>query len=169
MKTFAMLVAAVVSAASASKPTVEFKPLRKMTQLPVGRCDAEVVFSLRVFDGGDEDYYCPKVVFEWEDGTRSIEDADCVPFEQAEVADHRRTWTRTRKFQGAGNFSVKAHLCRGERRIKTVRATALVTGWDGHSSDTRQAGGCSAARPVVGDHEDGNSTAPPRTKDPCSE
>ena len=109
MKTIAMLMA-LLAGASATKPTVEFKPLRKMTQLPVGSCDAEVLFSLRVFDGGAEDYYCPKVVFEWEDGSRSIEESDCVPFEQAEPADHRRSWTRSRKFQGSGNFSVQAHL-----------------------------------------------------------
>ena len=166
MKTFMIMLALL---ASSSKPTIEFKPLRKMTQLQVGSCDAEVLFSLRVFDGGAEEYYCPKVVFEWEDGTRSIEETDCPPFEQAEPGDHRRSWTRSRKFQGSGNFSVQAHLCRGERRIKTIRTTAMVVGWEGHDSEgAREAGGCSASRPIVSDEEDGVSRPSQRAKDPCS-
>jgi hypothetical protein len=167
MRMIAILMA-LFAGGSATKPTVEFKALRKMTQLQVGHCDAEVAFSLRVFDGGVEDYYCPRVVFEWEDGSRSMEESDCVPFEQAEPADHRRTWTRSRKFQGSGNFSVQAHICRGERRIKSIRATATIVGWEGHTSDTRDAGGCSAARPIDADDENGISTAPQRGKDPCS-
>ena len=168
MKAAAVLIA-VLTSGSATKPTVEFKPLRKMTTLSVGRCDAEVTFSLRVFDGGDENYYCPKVVFEWEDGTRSLEASDCVPFEQAEPGDHRRTWSRTRKFQGAGTFSVQAHLCRGERRIKTVRTSATIVGWEGHSSETREAGGCSALRPIYSDDEEGLRPAAQRGTDPCAD
>jgi hypothetical protein len=166
MRTTAILMA-LLAGASAAKPTVEFKPLRRMTQLQAGSCDAEVSFSLRVFDGGAEDYYCPKVVFEWEDGSRSIEESDCLPFDQAEPGDHRRTWTRTRRFQGSGTFSVQAHLCRGERRIKSVRTTATIVGFEGHTSESREASGCSAARPIDADSEDGVS--PPRSgKDPCS-
>ena len=165
MRTTAILMA-LLAGASAAKPTVEFKPLRRMTQLQVGSCDAEVSFSLRVFDGGAEDYYCPKVVFEWEDGSRSIEESDCVPFEQAEPGDHQRTWTRTRRFQGSGSFSVQAHLCRGERRIKSVRTTATIVGFEGHTSESRQASGCSAARPIDADSEDGVSR-PRSGKDPC--
>jgi len=168
MKTLAIFLA-TIAAASAAKPTVEFKPLRRMTQLQVGRCDAEVAFSLRVFDGGDEDYYCPKVVFEWEDGSRSIEQSDCVPFAEAAPGDHRRSWTRTRKFQGSGTFSVRAHLCQGERHLKSIRASATVVGWEGHSEDSRRASGCSAARPIDADDESGVSPSAGRGKAPCSE
>lgn len=167
MKALAVLMA-LTAAGSAAKPTVEFKPLRRMTQLQVGSCDAEVAFTLRVFDGGDENYYCPKVVFEWEDGSRSIEQSDCVPFEQAAPGDHRRTWTRSRKFQGSGTFSVEAHLCHGERRVKSIRASATIVGWEGHTEDSRDASGCSAARPIDADDENGVSPSLGRGKDPCS-
>ena len=168
MKSVALLLA-VLAAGSAAKPTIEFKPFKRIVPLSVGQCDAEVLFSLRVADGGVEDYYCPKVVFEWEDGTRSVEESDCVPFDQAAPEDHKRSWTRSRKFQGAGTFSIQAHLCRGERRIKSLKTTVTVAGWEGHSEETRGAGGCSAARPIESDSGDGMLSTNRRTKDPCSE
>ncbi|MEO8359776.1 MAG: hypothetical protein ABI672_07075 [Vicinamibacteria bacterium] len=168
MKSVAFLLA-ILATGSAAKPTIEFKPLRRITQLSVGQCDAEVLFSLRVADGGVEDYYCPKVVFEWEDGTRSIEESDCPPFDQAGADDHKRSWTRSRKFQGSGTFTVQAHLCHGERRIKSVKTTVIVAGWEGQSEDTRGSSGCSTGRPIESDGGDAILSTSRRTKDPCSE
>ena len=40
----------------------------------------------------------------------SFEESDCPLFDQAGPDDHKRSWTRSRQFQGAGTFSVQAHL-----------------------------------------------------------
>jgi hypothetical protein len=56
---------------------VEFGPLRKASVLPIGHCDVEVVFGLVINDGGSEDYYCPRIEWQWEDGSISEEESDC--------------------------------------------------------------------------------------------
>ena len=147
MKIAIALLLAALAAGSSGKPKVEFKPTRAITQLTVGRCEALVTFRLKVADGGSDDYYCPRVVFEWEDGTRSSEESDCAPFEDAAATDHERTWTRSRGFQKPGTYLIRAHLCKASRRIKTIDTRAVIMGWDGYDPDRRQDSGCSAARP----------------------
>jgi hypothetical protein len=163
---------AIALLAPASGAKVELKPLRRITQLPVGKCQALVVFSLRVADGGQPEYYCPKIVWEWEDGSRSSEQSDCVPFEQAAAADHLKAMTRSRTFTSSGTFRVAAHVCQGEKRIKTVETTATITGWDGYPDEMRANNGCSASHASISESSDelvpsGSRTV--RLKDPCKE
>lgn len=131
--------------AASSGPKVELRPLKKATVLAMGQCEVEVVFRLRVSDRDVDDYYCPRVVWEWEDGTLSIEQADCPPIEEALPSDHQRSWTRERAYQKAGRYLVRAHLCRDRRRVATVETIALVTGWEGYPDKRRQEAGCSPA------------------------
>src|SRR5262245_51764714 len=136
--------------AASAHPYVELRPMRKVTVLPLNSCDVKVTFQLTVSDGNSEDYYCPRVVWEWEDGLLSSEQSDCPPFEDAAPSDHRRTWTRTRAFQGKGTYLIRAHLCRLQRRVATVEATAVITGWEGYPPQRRGEFGCSPphARPT---------------------
>jgi hypothetical protein len=163
----ASAVLAVLAAASSAKGALQ--PLRRVTTLPMGRCDVEVTFRLSVSDGGLEDYYCPRVVWEWEDGSRSIEESDCPPFEQAAPTDHRRAWTRSRAFQRSGSYLVKAHLCKAERRIRTFETTAVVTGWEGYPAAKRESFGCLPAHLDTGGMPDPDQTQtrPPSATEPC--
>ena len=53
--------------AAAEKPKVELKPSPQMAMLGVGpRSSATVRFRLSIKDAGNEDFYCPKVEWEWE-------------------------------------------------------------------------------------------------------
>lgn len=131
MKTMAIVVLALLAGASAPKPKVELKPLQRIANLPAGRCEAVVVFKLRVEDAGVEDYYCPRVVWEWEDGAQSMEESDCVPFNQAAKEDHVRTWTKSHSFHASGTHRVRVTLCRASRKVRVVDTSVTVTGWEG--------------------------------------
>src|SRR5262245_32211900 len=84
-----------------SGPKVELRPLQRVTVLGMGQCSVEVKFVLTVEPRGDEDYYCPRVEWEWEDDhlppggpdqtTRSVEESDCVPYEPARHDRQRQT------------------------------------------------------------------------------
>src|SRR5512145_365997 len=116
------LALAVVLAGSG--PTVEFGPLRKVSFLPMGRCDIDVAFRLTVDDAGSEDYYCPRVEWYWEDGTTSEEESDCPPFAEATPEEHRRVWMRRRAFQTSGRYLVRVRLFKADRAIHEVDAEA---------------------------------------------
>jgi hypothetical protein len=114
---------------AANKPQVELKPSPQMAVLGVGpRSSATVRFRLSVKDAGNEDYYCPKVEWEWEDGTRATEEADCPAFDQAQPPDHAKSWTKSHQFWEPGDHTVKVRLYKGDRLVRTLEAKVQVTG-----------------------------------------
>ena len=115
--------------AAPAKPKVELKPSPQMAVLGVGpRSAATVRFRLSVKDAGNEDYYCPRLEWEWEDGTYSSEESDCPSFDKAQPQDHERSWTRSRQFWEPGNHTVKVRLYKAERLIRTIDAKVEITG-----------------------------------------
>jgi hypothetical protein len=168
MKVAILLVSLLASASSAK---VELRPLKRVTVLPMGSCEATVTFRLSVSDGGSEDYYCPAIVWEWEDGTRSTERSDCAPFEQAAAEDRSRAWTRSRTYQRAGSFRIRAHLCQAHRRVRTIDTLAVIRGWEGYDEDKREAYGCSPARVAAQESSDldqAQKARPWSLRDSCS-
>ena len=125
---------------------VEFGPLRKASVLPIGHCDVEVVFRLVINDGGSEDYYCPRIEWQWEDGSISEEESDCPPFAEATPDDHRQVWTRRRAFQKSGRYVVRARLFKADRLMRILETSVVVNGWSGFLDERRQENGCSPAR-----------------------
>jgi hypothetical protein len=137
---------ALVAVLAESSSKVEFGPLRKASVLPIGHCDVDVVFRLVVHDGGSEEYYCPRIEWQWEDGSISEEESDCPPFAEATVDDHRQVWTRRRAFQKSGRYLVRARLFKADRVVRILETTVVINGWSGFSDETRQENGCSPAR-----------------------
>src|SRR5437762_2363109 len=101
-----MLLTLFLLFAASKDPKVDLQPTPRVAMMPGGTRAAVIRFRLRVSDGGKEDYYCPKVEWEWDDGTKSTEESDCAPFEQAAAADHERTWSHTREYWDAGQHLV---------------------------------------------------------------
>ena len=114
-------------------PKLDFRPLKKITALEMGQCSVDVTFKLRIEDRGVEDYYCPRVEWEWEDGTKTSEESDCSPFDQASADHHRKVWTRARAFKKSGTYAVKVRLYKADRMIHILETTAEVRGWEGMS------------------------------------
>ncbi len=123
-----MLLTLFLLLASAKEPKVELQPSPRVTLLPGGTHAVTVRFRLRVSDGGKEDYYCPRVEWEWEDGTRSSEESDCPPFDQAAPADHERTWTHSRQYWDAGQHVAIVRLYKGDRMVRKVETSVDVRG-----------------------------------------
>jgi hypothetical protein len=123
-------------------PRVDLRPLRPITTLRIGQCSVDLVFKLTIEDRNVEDYYCPRVEWEWEDDTRSTEESDCPPFDRARPEDHRHTWTRTWPARRAGDHVVKVRLYKADRVIRILQTKAQVLGWEGMSEQQRQRRGC---------------------------
>jgi len=111
------------------KPKVELKVNPAFAMLGVGpRASATVRFRLSVKDGGDENYYCPRIEWEWEDGTKGTEESDCPAFELAQKEDNERTWNKSHQYWEHGNQVVKVREYKGDRLIRTLDAKVEVGG-----------------------------------------
>jgi hypothetical protein len=67
--------------------------------------------------GGDaaEDFYCPRLEWDWDDGTRSVREADCPPFEPGATLE--RHFTADHVYRRSGNYSVRVTLRRASRPV----------------------------------------------------
>jgi hypothetical protein len=112
-----------------AKPKIELKANPQFAMLGVGpRNFATVRFRLLVKDGGDENLYCPRLEWEWEDDTRATEESDCPPFETATKEDHERVWSRSRQFWEPGNHVIRVRLYKGDRLVKTIETKVEISG-----------------------------------------
>jgi hypothetical protein len=124
-----LLLLLLLAGADKPKPKIELKASPRLAQLGMPpRASATVMFRLSVKDGGHEDYYCPRVEWEWEDDTRATEESDCPPFAEAQKADHEKSWSRSHVFWEPGEHTIKVHLYKGDRLIKTLDTRVEVTG-----------------------------------------
>ena len=70
-----------------------------------------------------EKFYCPRVEWEWPDGTRSTEESDCPEFEKRD--DYPRSWRREIQSEaGAWTFTVRFY--KGDRLLSKVSETVSV-------------------------------------------
>ena len=115
--------------AGAEKPKVEFKANPQIASLGIGpRSAVTVMFRLSIKDAGNEDLYCPKLEWEWEDDTRATEESDCVPFAEAQKSDHERSWSKSHQFWEPGDHTIRVRLYKGDRLVRTLETKVQVTG-----------------------------------------
>jgi hypothetical protein len=135
-------VAPLVFILLATSPKVELRPLQPMAVLRLGACSVPVTFRLVVEARGNEDYYCPRVEWEWQVGTRSSEESDCPASGSGSPVEPRQTWSRTREVRHGGTYTVRARLYKADRLLRVVKAQVLISG-EGMSNDMRRQQGCS--------------------------
>lgn len=69
----------------AKKPKVELRASPRIVQSsPFGQ--QRVLLTL-VITNADEQHWCPEITWEWPNGTASVEEGDCPPFDQATPED----------------------------------------------------------------------------------
>jgi hypothetical protein len=86
---------------------------------------ARVLFVAELQGGDDvEQYYCPEVEWEWDDGGKSVKEADCPPFVAGETRIERR-FTAEHEFRLAATYNVKVSLKRLGKSfaVQTLRLT----------------------------------------------
>lgn len=69
--------------------------------------------------GGATDYepfYCPTIIWDWDDGTSSENTADCPPYEEGQ-SQIRRYYSSSHTFQMAGRYNVRFRLKKGDRTV----------------------------------------------------
>ena len=128
MKRFAALSVAVLLAAGASdaapkpkRPRLELRATPRMTFSP-----AHILFTAELTGGDDsEDYHCPEIEWDWDDGGKSVQETDCKPFEPGVTKIDRR-FTAEHDYRNAGIYSVRVTMRRAERPIATTSVRITV-------------------------------------------
>lgn len=102
------------------KPHLELRAAPRFAFSPVN-----VMFTAELTGGGDvEDYHCPELEWDWDDGGKSTKESDCEPFEPGKTTINRR-FTADHEYPKAGIYVVKATMRRANRTLAS--ATVKVT------------------------------------------
>lgn len=129
MKLFAVLsVALAVGAGPAlaaspkpKKPRLDLRATPRMSFSP-----AHILVTAELMGGDDvEAYHCPEVEWEWDDGGKSVTEADCTPFEPG-VTKIERRFTNEHDYRNAGIYSVKVTLRKAGRSIASTTTRVTV-------------------------------------------
>ena len=129
MKRLAILLSLVLAASAAlpayaaekvKKPRLDLRATPRMAFSPV-----RILLTAELTGGNDvEDYYCPELEWEWDDGGKSVHEADCKPFEPGVTRIERR-FTADHQYNKAGVYNVRVTMKRAGRPIaqSSVRIT----------------------------------------------
>jgi hypothetical protein len=117
------LVAPLFAAQDSPRPR---KPRLDLRATPRMAFSPTVVLLTAELAGGDnvEDYYCPEVVWEWDDGGRSAHGQDCAPIEEG--GEFQRRFTANHAYRRAGVYTVRVTLKRGDRTLAAATTTVNV-------------------------------------------
>ena len=102
------------------KPKLDLRATPRMAFSPV------TIFLTAELQGGDEheDYYCPELEWDWDDGGKSVHEADCPAYE-AGVSKIERRFTAEHEYRKAGNYNVKVTMRRSNRTL--AQSTVKIT------------------------------------------
>jgi hypothetical protein len=101
------------------KPALEIRPSPRFAFSP-----ANIFFTAELKGGDDlEELYCPEIEWEWGDGGKSVQEADCEPW--TETTQIQRRFTSNHTFQFAGLYRVKVTLRKSNKNLmsQTVNVT----------------------------------------------
>jgi len=125
----AVIAVALVAPASArdakpeaklKKPRLDLRATPRMAFSPVN------IFLIAELQGGDdvEEYYCPQLEWDWDDGGKSVQEGDCPPFVAGTTRIDRR-FTAEHEYRRAGGYTIKVTMRRANRSFaaSNVRVT----------------------------------------------
>jgi len=103
--------------AKAKRPRLDLKVTPRMGFAPLN------VLLVAELVGGDEveEYYCPQLEWDWDDGGKSATESDCAPFEPGMKIERR--FTTEHEYRRSGAYNIKVTLRRAGRNlvIQTLR------------------------------------------------
>ena len=102
------------------KPHLELRATPRMAFSPVS-----VLLTAELVGGGDvEEYHCPELEWDWDDGGKSVHENDCDPFVPGKTVIERR-FTADHEYSKAGIYQIKATMRRNNHTlsIATVKVT----------------------------------------------
>ena len=113
-------------AGAASQPPKQKKPKLDLRASPRFAFSPVNIFLTAELTGGDdvEAFYCPELEWDWDDGGKSVHEADCAPFEPG-VSKIERRFTADHEYRQAGVYAVKVTMRRNNNQIAV--ATVKIT------------------------------------------
>jgi hypothetical protein len=113
----------------AKRPRLDVRPSPRVAFSPVN-----VLVTAELMGGDDiEEYYCPAIEWDWDDGSRSVQESDCTPL--AAGGTFERRFTNSHAYRSAGTYNVKVTMRRAERNLAVSTATITVRPGLGDFSD----------------------------------
>jgi hypothetical protein len=112
---------AVAADAKPKKPKLDLRGTPRMAFSPVN-----VFFTAELAGGDDvEEYYCPELEWDWDDGGKSTQESDCPPFEAGKTKIERR-FTADHEYRRAGVYNVKVTMRRADRSLAAASVRVTV-------------------------------------------
>jgi len=123
-----LIVSTLAASASAGERTKPRKPRLDLRASPRFSFTPSTVLVTAELNGGDdaEEFYCPAIVWDWDDGGRSAHQADCPPFGPETPVERR--FTAMHAYLRPGVYNVRVHMLRASRPLAIASATVTVRG-----------------------------------------
>jgi hypothetical protein len=117
--------AGLAAAGDAPRPKRPHLALRASPRVAFSPVEVLAVAELK--GGHDvEELYCPGLVWDWGDGSRSAHESDCAPFEAGKALE--RFFTARHRFRAPGMYSVRLTLVRADRTIAVATVPVNIYG-----------------------------------------
>ena len=86
---------------------------------------AELMFTAELKGGDDvEEYYCPEIEWEWGDGGKSVQEADCDPWKPDTKIERR--FVNRHVFVESGIYQTRVTLRKSNKTIATQTVEVTV-------------------------------------------
>jgi hypothetical protein len=103
------------------KPRLDLRATPRMAFSPV-----RVLLTAELSGGDDvEEYHCPEIEWDWDDGGKSVAESDCKPFEPG-VTKIERRWTSSHGYPKAGIYNIRVTMKRTGRPLATAAVRVTV-------------------------------------------
>ena len=103
------------------KPRLDLRATPRMAFSPV-----RILMTAELTGGADvEEYHCPEIEWDWDDGGKSMQESDCKPFE-AGVTKIERRFTSDHQYNKAGIYNVRVTMRRTNRPLATASVRVTV-------------------------------------------
>jgi hypothetical protein len=114
------------------KPTLGVRVSPRLAFSPVG------VIAFAELKGGEdsEDFYCLAIEWDWDDGSKSVHDSDCEPFEPGTKIERR--FSSQHYYARAGSYNIRAALKTSQKII--AQNSFRLTVRQGLPQDSRDPG-----------------------------
>ena len=124
----ALLVLALAASAPAGESAKGRRPRLDLRASPRFSFTPSTVLVTAELNGGDdgEEFYCPAIVWDWDDGGRSANEADCPPFRPGTTMERR--FTAAHAYRRPGVYNVRVHMLRASHALAMASATVTVRG-----------------------------------------
>lgn len=115
------LAAPLTAAENGDRPRLDLRATPRMAFSPT------VVYVTAELAGGSEteDFYCPDLEWDWDDGARSVRASDCPPFAAGE-SDFERFFSADHVYRQAGTYNVKITMKRAGRTLAVATSRVNV-------------------------------------------